>query len=258
MLSSENTRSQSRTAIIIGINEYEPGSQISGLAGAENDALEICERLKNKGDFEISTDQFLVGPHATRKKILKAISRIFRNEDFKCDLVTFYFAGHGIVDKNEGYIAPYDMDPDDPYVSGIRMEDLRSVMSESQNDASVIMFLDCCFAGKATQEPVRGGVLTTPETRNLSATQLKNMIEAPNKSDELERGRGRIILASSEADAVAREKVGCTHLGRDDPHAHGAFSFHLIEGLDGRAADSDNGVITIGSIKKYIEDQMRK
>jgi hypothetical protein len=256
MLSSEDTRSQSRTAIIIGINEYEPGSQISGLAGAENDAREICERLRNNGDFEISTDQLLVGPHSTRKKILKAISRIFRNEDFKYDLVTFYFAGHGIVDKNEGYIAPYDMDPDDPYVSGIRMEDLRGVISESQNDASVIMFLDCCFAGKATQEPVRGGVLATPETRNLSATQLKNMVEAPNKSAKLERGRGKIILASSEADAVAREKVGCKHLGREDPHAHGAFSFHLIEGLDGRSADSDTGVITIGSIKKYIEDQM--
>lgn len=261
MLSSENARCQSRTAIIIGINKYESYSQIPSLAGAENDATEVCQRLKNNGDFEISRDQLLVGPHATRKNIVKAISRIFRKEDFKCDLVIFYFAGHGIVDKidnkDEGYIAPYDMDPEDPYVSGISMEDLRTVISTSQNDTSVIMFLDCCFSGKATQDRTRGSVLAAPETRNLSAIQIQNMVEAPNQSAELEGGRGKIILASSEADAVAREKEGCKHLGRDDPpHSHGAFSFHLIEGLDGRAADSDTGVITIGNIRKYIEDQM--
>ena len=28
-------------------------------------------------------------------------------------------------DNNEGYIAPYDMDPDDPFVFGINMDDLK-------------------------------------------------------------------------------------------------------------------------------------
>jgi Caspase domain len=190
---------------------------------------------------------------------LKAISEMFRNEDFKCDLVTIYFAGHVMVDEfNTAFLVPYDIDPDDPYVSGISMEDLTSVISASQNDASVIMFLDCCFSGRAAQGVTKQyTVLDNPETSNLYATQLKNMVEAPNQSANLERGRGKIILAAVEADAVAREKEGCKHLGRDDPHAHGVFSFHLIEGLDGRAADSDTGVITIGSIRRYIEDQMR-
>ena len=49
---------------------------------------------------------------------------------------------------------------------------------------------------------------------------------------------GKIILASSEADAVSREKNNCKHNENDSPHSHGAFSFHLIEGLDGKAADS--------------------
>lgn len=47
------------------------------------------------------------------------------------------------------------------------------------------------------------------------------------------------------------------HSENDSPHTHGAFSYHLIEGLDGKAADSYNGIITIDNLRKYIEEQMR-
>jgi uncharacterized caspase-like protein len=263
VLSSESTIA--KKAIVIGINKYESDSEIPTLAGAENDAQEICERLKNNGNFEISQNHLLLGSRATRKNISKAISELFRKEN-KTNLITFFFAGHGVLDNNralntnDGYIAPYDMDPEDPYVSGIRMGDLRNVISASKNDASVIMFLDCCFAGIAAKDTTRGNqrtVMVNPETRNMFASEVKNMIEPTNQSSNLQGGRGKIILASSEADEAAREIGNCRHLDRDDPHPHGAFSFYLIEGLDGKAADPDTGVITIGSIRNYIEEQMR-
>ena len=47
------------------------------------------------------------------------------------------------------------------------------------------------------------------------------------------------------------------HLGGEEPHSHGAFTFHLIEGIDGKAPDK-SGIITIGSLKKYVEDEMLK
>ena len=47
------------------------------------------------------------------------------------------------------------------------------------------------------------------------------------------------------------------HLGGEEPHSHGAFTFHLIEGIDGKASDK-SGIITIGSLKKYVEDEMLK
>ena len=47
------------------------------------------------------------------------------------------------------------------------------------------------------------------------------------------------------------KKMNVDTLNSDDlPHTHGAFSFHLIEGLDGKAADPDTGIITIESLKK--------
>jgi uncharacterized caspase-like protein len=106
-----NKVKENRRAIIVGINKYELDSKIQTLAGAENDAKEIAERLKNNGDFEISDNHLLLGPDATRAKILKAVDDIFRREG-NHDLVTFYFSGHSMVDENnEGYIVPYDMDP---------------------------------------------------------------------------------------------------------------------------------------------------
>jgi uncharacterized caspase-like protein len=62
-------------------------------------------------------------------------------------LVILYFSGQGIVDENkEGYLAPYDMDPEDPFLYGINMKELRNVISKSKNKASVVMILDCCYA----------------------------------------------------------------------------------------------------------------
>src|SRR5918993_221745 len=103
------SNAENRKAIIIGINTYESDSYIPRLNGAENDAKEIRDRFIKYGNFEISNNHYLVGPDATRRNILRALGEAFQQNN-KCDLVTFYFSGHGIVDEanNEGYLAPYD------------------------------------------------------------------------------------------------------------------------------------------------------
>ncbi len=249
-----------RKAIIIGINEYEAGNEeIPTLSGAENDAREIRDRFLNYGKLEVSDNHYLIGRQATRKKILRAVGEVFQ-KDIKCDLVTLYFSGHGILDANdEGYLAPYDMDPEYPFVSGINMDDLKKVILNSINKTGVIFILDCCYAGIATKDTKS---MAPPEqkTRNLYAGHLQNIIKSSDAevgSDADLSGKGKIILASSEADAVSREKNNCKHNENDSPHSHGAFSYHLIEGLDGKAADSDNGLITIDNLRKYIEEQMK-
>ncbi|MFZ0344424.1 MAG: caspase family protein [Nitrososphaeraceae archaeon] len=260
MNTDDNKISPKRTAIIAGINDYESHSVYQTLGGAENDAKEISERLQKNGDFEISKGHYLIGQNATRKNILKAISDVFR-KDASFDVVALYFSGHGILDKNNvGYIAPYDMDPEDPFVSGINMEQLRTVIYESKNQASVIMLLDCCHSGIAAKDKTKTGPVTTTvmdTNRDLISTQFQKMVESPSQQGPQVTqvtARGAVILASSEANAVSRER-NYIHSNDDKPHSHGAFTFHLIEGIDGKAADK-SGVITIGSLKKYVEDKM--
>jgi hypothetical protein len=251
---------ENRRAIIIGINKYESDSEIPTLAGAENDAREICERFRTNG-FEIPDNHLLVGPDATRSKVLKAFRDIFNRKDVNNDLVTFYFSGHGMVDENnEGYIAPYDMDPEDPYVNGINMEDLKNYISKTKNKASIIMLLDCCYAGIAVKDgTTKSGtttILADQNSKNVYQTTLQNIVKPSDQANTLSTDRGKVILASSEATVASREKNNCIHPGKNDPHTHGAFSFHLIEGLDGEAADPDTGIITIDGLRRHIENQM--
>lgn len=251
-MDNENDK-ENRKAIIIGINEYED-QEIPRLDGAENDAVEIRNRLIQYGNFEISNDHYLIGPDATRRNILKAVSEIFRKDD-KCDLVTFYFSGHGIPDEttNEGYIAPYDYYSDDPIISGINMAELKKAIYNTKNIANTIIILDCCYAGIVTKDTAKSAKMAPLEQekkKNLFSINVENMIESSNQ------GQGKIVLASSEATAVSREKNNCRHSENESPHSHGAFSYHLIEGLDGKAADPDTGIISIDSLKRHIESQM--
>jgi uncharacterized caspase-like protein len=252
--SNQQEVTEKRLAIIVGVNKYYADSEIPELSGAENDAQEICQRLTTAGNFIVQKNHLLIGRDATRNSIIKAISDIFRKDVNDCSLVIFYFSGHGIIDEsNEGYIAPYDMDPEDPFVCGINMEEIKNVISKSKNKASVAMILDCCYAGIATKNS-KGMAPPETKTKNMYTQQLKKLIESP--SEQNHSGTGKIVLASSEANAVSREKNNCRHLNNDLPHTHGAFSFHLLEGLDGKAADPETGVITIDSLRKHIENQM--
>ncbi len=249
---------EKRIAIVVGVNEYEAQEQIPELKGAENDAIEIRDRLVKYGDFKISNDHYLVGPDATRRNILKAVSEIFRKDE-KCDLVTFYFSGHGIPDEktNEGYIAPYDYYPDDPFISGINMADMKKAMYNARNIASTIIILDCCYAGIATNDTTTKALtmMASPQERETAKNLFATNVEELGKSS-YDQSQGKIVLASSEATAVSRERNNCIHSENDRAHSHGAFSYHLIEGLDGKAADPDTGIISIDSLKRYIENQM--
>lgn len=249
-MSTDNQEQGKRLAIVVGINKYEDVTEIPELFGAENDAKEIHKRLTTLGEFEVFPNHFLLGKNATYKAILKAISDIFR-QAVDCSLVIFYFSGHGLIDENnDGYIAPYDMDSSDPFVCGIKMDDLREVIYRAKNKESVLLILDCCYAGIATK-----GRKSIPdiESRDSYENNLKRLSEPPLVSS----GKGKIILASSEANAPSREKENCMHY-KDvgGPHTHGTFTYHLIEGLDGKAADKETGIINIETLQKYVEQQL--
>jgi uncharacterized caspase-like protein len=258
-LENENENG-SRKAIIIGINEYQFDPAIPRLAGAENDAIEIRDKLIQYGNFEISNDHYLVGRNATRSNILTAVSDIFR-QDEKCNLVAFYFSGHGVPDEatNDGYIAPYDYHPKDPIISGINMTELKKAIYNTKNIANTIIILDCCYAGIVTTDMAKSKMvqakMAPPEQekkKNLFSMNVTKMTESSTN-----QGQGKIVLASSEADAVSREKNDCVHGENDEPHSHGAFSYYLIEGLEGGAADPD-GIISIENLRQHIEDQMTR
>jgi hypothetical protein len=233
---------EKRQAVIVGINEYSD-HDIPKLEGAENDAMDICDRLTNYGNFDIPDDHCLIGDKATCKRIREAISGLLW-QPHPCDLTLFYFSGHGFVDSyGNGYIAPWDMKKDKPFVCGINMLELRQVMLYSVNKSTILMILDCCYSGIPAK-----GVKSIPNVKAPCDPCFRNL-------DKEEGGEGKIILASSEADKVSREITLAHENKEQEPHPHGTFTFYLIEGLDGQASD-EYGIITLSKLNEYVAKQL--
>jgi hypothetical protein len=233
-----------RKAGIIGANKYRNG--ISVLPGAANDAQEIYEMLKdpNIANFEIEKDHFLIGENATCQKIRKCISDLFWKDDCY-DLILFYFSGHGFADSlGNGYIAPFDMEPQAPFVCGINMEELKQMVARSVNKQSIVMILDCCYSGIATSndKPI-------PDT-NDAAKKFESHLDSIS-------GEGRIILASSRSDETSKE-IEYDHRGSTQRHPHGAYTSCLLEALDGKMDLSESGIISLEELNKYAENAMQK
>lgn len=231
-----------RKAVIIGINKYAD-ADIPELTGAENDADEMRQILKEFGHFEIADSHFLAGKRATYMAIRKAVSDLLWKAD-SCNLTFFYFSGHGFRDSyGNGYIAPYDMLKGEPFVCGINMSELKQIILNSVNKKSVLVILDCCYSGISAE-----GVKAIPSVESPFDPFFENL-------DKEKGAEGKFIFTSSEAEKESDELKNCTHEIRNDPHPHGTFTFHLIEGLTGKAAD-EAGIITLGKLRSYVEDQL--
>lgn len=239
-----------RRAVIIGVDTYKDET-IPVLYGAINDAREVYEKLSDEksGGFEIAKEHFLVGQDATCEAIRAAVSDLLWEVDHSA-LSLFYFSGHGFQDEyRNGYIAPYDIQRNRPFVSGIRMQDLTELVNAAKNKERILIILDCCYSGIATE-----GKGASPS--DIEGPRFAQWFEDLDHED---KGRGRIIMASSGRNEKSREKLECIHtlaFTQQPPHPHGTFTFHLLEGLDGRAEMTEADAITLGALQKYIEAQM--
>lgn len=236
-----------RKAVIVGINEYkdkdEQGrSKFAKLEGAENDARDFKERLEDSENPEFNYDiHYLTGSDATCAEIRKALSDVFwRADEEPCDIALFYFSGHGkeVEFYSEGYIAPYDMLFDDPFVCGIKMNELREVISKSRHKCTITI-LDCCYSGLATKDKGDFNLMTKVDEHVLDFV-----------SD------GRIILASSGEDQKSREilrehEIAVVHEGENKAHPHGAFTYFLLEGID-------SGRTTLSELNTYVIEKMKE
>jgi hypothetical protein len=241
-----------KMAIVIGINEYESTS-IPSLRGAENDAQEIHDILLDNG-YKISNKTFLLGSKATYRAITRAISNAYRKKS-DYDLILFYYSGHGFVDENKDFfIAPVDIDPDDPYTCGISDDELLRVMDKSKNDSKFVTILDCCYAGKAI-EGTKSGDNSQKGVAILEHNfgKFGQSTDTKYESSEPEQKR-KMILVSSQVNEEAHEKE--FEKGFDNTehnHHHGIFSFHLIEALRGKCKwPIKEGTVDMGSIFNYI------
>jgi len=227
---------EKRVAVVVGASIYKD-PKLNPLPGSFNDAIEIhkllTEDAKNP-DFVYDAPPPLTGLNANCANIRAALSKYFWKTDEKADLAVFYFSGHGREDQlyGDGYIAPYDMSVDDPFVNGIKMSELREIIRRSAHTCCVTI-LDCCFSG-----------LILAGSKGGSEVKVSFRERAEEFADV---GKGRIIMASSSEDEKSWQ-VQKPHFGQIDTHEHGAFTYNIIEGVN-------QGNSTFKNLIEYLENK---
>ena len=223
-------------ALVIGVGEYLRAGQVETLRFATKDATALSDALTDSNLCAFPRDQviLLTDGAANRDAIVQRLSRWLPEQARGTGLVFIYFAGHGMVQtvgrREEGFLLPYDADPDDLVTRGVAMGDLARWI-DGLDARAVVVCLDCCHAGRVLgqRDPA-----PTPAARNmeLRPALLQRM-----------SGQGRYLIASCDEGQKSYE---CADLG------HGLFTFHLLRGIAGEADRDGDGQVGLAELFNYV------
>jgi hypothetical protein len=220
--------------VIIGINQY---SDFPSLKYAVNDAKEFYRYMTEVNDVPKDHIWLLLDGEATLDRIRSILGTQLRRKAGKEDMVIIYLAGHGATEKDpsspdgdglEKYILPHNANSKDLYATAIPMGEVSRIFQRISSE-KLVFLTDTCYSGAS------GGrtILASGVRANVSGAFW----------DRLSQGKGRMIIAASDANQVSAEK---------DELKHGVFTYYLLEGLSGKADFDGNGIITLDEIYRYV------
>ena len=157
LLSNNNIFSQTKRALIIGIDIYNPANEQlatsrggwTNLDGCVNDAKAISDIITGRFGFENKNIKSLFNQEAKRDDIIKEIQNLIDNSQ-KGDIVLIYYAGHGSQVYNS---LSSEMDKEDESIVPANMIDIRdkemAALYNKLLDKGVILTLifDSCHSG---------------------------------------------------------------------------------------------------------------
>jgi hypothetical protein len=130
--------------LAVGIDDYEDKSL--KLDFAAKDAQDLANAFGENGKgrlYGAVRDTRLVNDKARKESILSALSAL-RQRVKANDLVVFYFAGHGVKEKDQFYLLPVEAKTNDLARTALAGAELRQALGEFP--CQVLLLLDACHA----------------------------------------------------------------------------------------------------------------
>jgi hypothetical protein len=213
--------------VVIGIDHYQ---HLSPLRYALTDAQAVARMLRETFGFDQVIT--LYDEAATLKAVQHLLVNLLPEQAGADDCVVVFFAGHGekrILPARpaRGFLAPCDAQRGD-WTTFLPVEHL--VQASNDTSAKHLLYLvDSCYSGFAT---VRSA--------NFNPTRFHRDVLTI---------RARQVLTAGLDDQVV-DDVG--------PNDHSIFTYHLLEGLKGEAALSDDGTVTATELMAYVKTSVGK
>jgi CHAT domain-containing protein len=226
-------------AVVIGINNYSNG--IRPLMYAVRDADGVArllveelgfakERVLVVLDSPIAMEEppyTVVAAQATKKIIERLLEDELPKKTGPDDRVLIFYAGHGErrpmpVGEPRGYLVPADAHAGE-WHTYIKMDDVLDA-GDLCRAKHVFYLLDACYSGLAFS---RANVEPSP----YAATMLTN--------------RTRMALTAGTAQEAVNDK---------GPGGHSPFTWYVLQGLRGEAAQRATGVVTGSDLMLYVRN----
>jgi hypothetical protein len=232
---SDLDRQRKLWAIVIGISHYKNLPPQSQLRFAHRDAETFAAFLRspNGGGFPSSHLKVLLEENATLSAMRTALGTWLARSAEPGDVEYVFFAGHGVTDgERDGYLLGYDSDPQDLYATALPIVELDKIITERIRARTVVLLVDACHAGHI----------------GWSARGTADQVLISRYRDEVgERGRDVLRLRASRADERSFESD-------EWGGGHGAFTYFLLEGLQGRADRNSDGVVRATELTEYLAE----
>ncbi len=219
-----------RYGVVIGIGNYQD-RKIPSLRYTVADARAMYEVLTDPryGFLTPANVRLLIDREASTRNIRTLFDTWLKDKVRAKDAVIIYFAGHGAPEAGRTYWVTHDADIENLYGTAISNDSL-SEMLNGIASKTVIVFLDSCYSAATVN---RGW-----HTRSL--------IEKDPFKDF--KGEGRVVITSSNGKQLSLEIQA---------YGHGVFTYHLIQGLMGKADQDRDGYIILDEIWDYVKSNVK-
>ena len=234
--SKQQTQLAKLWLLLIGVNQYSD-AELPSLQYSALDCQGLGEALTEATATFPAREIILHHDFANSKPELSAVSasleRILADAQ-PDDTVLIYFSGHGILDKasQQVYLCLRDTKTDRLQDTGLPLQEILQRLGSCPASQQLV-WLDACHSGGMT---LRGTdtVVPNPTKQLVQALRLK-----------AQQSKGFYALLSCDQTQQSWE---FPELG------HGVFTYYLMRGLRGEAADSQ-GIIEADALYQYVYHQ---
>jgi DNA-binding beta-propeller fold protein YncE len=214
----------------VGVSQYV--TQDLSLAFAAKDARDFVSAMKAQqgGLYRDIVIRQLTDREASKNTILDGLEWI-RTETTSKDVAMIFFAGHGINDQaGTYYFLPSTVDTEKLLSTAVSLDDIRNTIQTIAGKA--LFFIDTCHAGNIMPRRSRG---------------LADIVQVINELTSAENGA--VVFAASTGTQSSLE---------DDAWRNGAFTKALVEGLNGKAAYTGDGKISVNMLDLYLSERVKE
>jgi tetratricopeptide (TPR) repeat protein len=227
-------------ALLIGISRYPKESPLPNLMYADADAKTFSTLLQTPrgGDIPSSQIKLLLNNEATRDGIDSAVRTFVNQAAGAQNTLILFVAAHGhflTINKDpktqkivrDPYILTADVYRQDVKTTGYPMAELRNLIAEQTfRFGKVLVYLDVCHAGYVRDAASEPGL--QPAVKRVFSDREGNVG----------------VMMAAEANSFAYEAA---EFGK-----HGAFTYYVLDGLNGGAAHRNDPVITFADLFRHV------